>query len=328
MDNLDKKLLNLLQEGLPLTESPFLDLAEGLKIPEEEVLFRIRNLKEERVIREISAIFNTRRLGYESALVGMKIPEELLDNAGETVSRHPGVSHNYSRNHPYNLWFTIAIAPGSSMEETLKKMGEEVKAEDVLLLPSKKLFKIGVKLNMMLSNDPDLSLEEQDNEYDKTGEQTDLSESEVRLIKELQNDFPVEKRPFKEVAAKLSMDEKEVLKMAIAFEEKKIMRRLAAVLFHREAGFTSNMMVAWEVPLEKVKSIGKKMASYKAISHCYERKSYPHWPYTVYTMIHCRSEEECESIINNLSKETGIEKFLALKTDKEYKKVRLKYYTE
>ena len=328
MDSVDRKLLNLLQASLPLEERPFLNLGERLLLSEKEVIERTENLKKEGVIREISAIFDTKKLGYQSALVGMKVKPELLDGAGEIISKHPGVSHNYARKHDYNLWFTIGLPPEVSMEETVNGLKDSAGADDVLLLPAIRIFKIGVRLNMTLTDTPNLSFEKLAKESKEEESETSLSEAEINLIKVLQENFPIEEKPFKSIARRLKMNEKEVISMVRAFKEKKVMRRLSAVLFHRKAGFTSNFMVAWEVPEEKVAEAGKKMAAFHAVSHCYERKTYDRWPYNLYTMIHGRSKTECEVIIGNLSREAGVKKYLVLPSDKEYKKVRLKYFYE
>jgi DNA-binding Lrp family transcriptional regulator len=327
MDSIDKKLLNSLQESIPLTEKPFLRLAEKLGRTEEDILERIRTLKKENLIRQISAIFEAKSLGYESALIGMKIPPELLDKAGAVISKNPGVSHNYARRHPYNLWFTIALPKKASQEQTIREIGKTVKAKDALLLPALRIFKLRVRLNMLQKEEHNLSLEETEGIPEKNSAVA-LSEREIALIKELQEDFPLSKRPFKTLADRVRMDEKEVIAVIKSFKERGIMRRLAAVLHHREAGFLSNIMVAWKVPRGKIEVCGRKMASFKAVSHCYERKAYPRWPYNVYTMLHGRSDKECEAVVKKISAETGIEDYLALKTEKEYKKARPKYFFE
>lgn len=331
MDIIDKKLLNSLQTGLPLTENPFSELAKELGIKAQEVIERTQRLKNQRVIRQISSIFDTKKLGYQTALIGMKIPLEFLDKAGEIISRHPGVSHNYARDHLYNLWFTIALPKKSSMKKTVQRLGERVKAEDILLLPAIRLFKIGLKLNMTLGKNHNISCEpsgreKPDKEANK--EEINFSPSEIQLIRELQNDFPVVERPFATLAERLGMDEKDVIMMTEDFKKRGIMRRLAAVLYHREVGFTSNIMVAWKVPPEKVVEAGQKMASFQAVSHCYQRSVYPHWPYSMYTMIHGRSKEECKEIVRLISREAGVEEYEILTSVKEYKKMRLKYFTD
>jgi len=331
MDILDKKLLNIIQSNFPLVIRPFLNLSKELGVSEEEIIERIKKLKSQKIIRQISAIFDSKKLGYQTALVGMKIKPRFLDQAAEMVSRHPGVSHNYTRNHSYNLWFTMALPPHSSMDRTIKRLGKIVRGEDILLLPAIRLFKIGVRLDMMLNKKPNLLYEELSKEYykdNKDGKRTNFSDLEIRLIREFQEDIPLEKRPFLFIADRLAIDEKEIIKEARNFKKRGIMKRFAAVLNQRKAGFKSNMMVAWKVPSKKIVAIGKEMASFKAVSHCYQRPVFPSWPFSIYTMVHGRSQKECEAIVKLISKKTGIEEYLSLISVKEYKKVRPRYFTD
>src|SRR3989338_8424655 len=118
-DKIDKALLTEIQKHFPGVHRPFLALGEKLDISEQECLERIGRLKTDKVIRQLSAIFDTRSLGYQSTLVAMKIDPDLVDSAAEAVNQHPGVSHNYKRNDPFNLWFTIAVPPTDSLEQVV-----------------------------------------------------------------------------------------------------------------------------------------------------------------------------------------------------------------
>jgi len=111
MSDLEKNLLNEIQLDIPVAERPFQFLGERLGVSEEEVLSAIHRLKKEGVIRQISAIFDTRSLGYESSLIAARIKQEKLDEAAAIISTHPGVTHNYARNHAFNLWYTVAVPP-------------------------------------------------------------------------------------------------------------------------------------------------------------------------------------------------------------------------
>src|SRR5437879_1484102 len=109
LDDLDKRLLNHVQGEFPMAVRPFMALGEALGISETEVIRRVQRLKEAEAIRQVSAIFDTRSLGYQSSLVAMRLAPERLNAAAEIINSHPGVSHNYKRNNAFNLWFTIAL---------------------------------------------------------------------------------------------------------------------------------------------------------------------------------------------------------------------------
>ena len=110
--------------------------------------------------------------------------------------------------------------------------------------------------------------------------------------------------------------------------ERRALRRVAAILFHRRAGFSANGMGVWKVPEERIMEIGPLMASFRGISHCYQRPTYADWPYSVFTMAHGRSKEECDAILDSIAEETGIEERRTLYSSTEFKKIRLLYFTD
>ena len=149
-DEVDQRLLNALQAGIALERRPFLPIAETVGIGEDEVLARMQVLKDAGIIRQVSAIFDTRALGYESTLVAASYPDELLFDAAAVINGHPGVSHNYRRTHNFNMWFTLALEPESrlSLEETLDILARETGATSMRILPTITLYKINVQLDM------------------------------------------------------------------------------------------------------------------------------------------------------------------------------------
>ena len=153
----DAALLGLLQEAVPFTAHPFADLGQRCGLGEEETLACVKRLKAERVIRQISAIFDTRSLGYASSLVAAKVAPEQVDDAAAIISAHPGVSHNYLRNHEFNLWYTIAIPPTSrlGLEQTVDLLHRQSGSLSTRLLPTLKLHKIGVRFDVEGESRPD-----------------------------------------------------------------------------------------------------------------------------------------------------------------------------
>src|SRR5207248_11418549 len=117
LEDFDRELVNAVQWDFPLEPRPFAALSERLGLDEPAVRARVARVKELGVLRQLSAIFDTRALGYGSALVAAKIDPDRVDDAAAVISAHPGVSHNYKRNHAYNLWYTIAVPPGESLDE-------------------------------------------------------------------------------------------------------------------------------------------------------------------------------------------------------------------
>lgn len=320
LDTIDRRLLNLLQGGFPLVPEPFRALGEELGMAEGEVLDRVRRLKEKGVIRNLGAIFDGPSLGYQSALVALKVAPERLDQGAAAVSRHRGVSHNYSRNHPYNLWFTLILPPGQDLRAEADLLGRAAGAEDLLFLPSLKVFKIKATFDMLGDSPrgPQGKKEERP--------PSPLSRKEVDVIRELQRELPLEGHPFLGMAQRLKMEEEGLLSLMADLAARGVLRRYGAVLHHRKAGFEANALGCWVVSPERVEEVGRIMASFGEVTHCYQRATYPHWPYSLFTMIHAPTREGCEAIVGEISRQTGIKDYLLLYSIKEYKKSRVRYF--
>jgi len=322
--------LNLVQNQFPLTTRPYHALGEKLGISGEEVLTRIRALKQSSIIRNLSAIFDTRRLGYQTSLVAVKVAPERLDQAAKVVNKHPGVSHNYARSHAFNLWYTIALPPGHSLEATVERLRELSGGESARPLPTLKLFKIGVKLEMEEGKPPQEETREDGKTIFPDGcapQAVSLTELDIAAICELQTDLLLTERPFAESAKRLKLSEEELIQVAERFKEKGILRRFAAVLYHRNVGFTANGMGVWNVEPSRIKEVGMQASTFPQVSHCYERPTYPDWPYSLFTMVHSRTVEECDRVIQTISEKIGVSDYAVLYSTKEYKKVRIKYFS-
>ena len=330
LDAIDRKLLNLVQTQFPLATRPYHVLGEKLGVSGEEVLSRIRGLKQSSIIRNIAAIFDTRRLGYQTSLVAMKVDPDRLDQAAKVVNKHPGVSHNYARSHAFNLWYTIGLPPGSPLEETVERLRELAGGEVALPLPTLKLFKIGVKLEMDEEKSPEMEKREDGKTIfpdGKAPQAVPLSDFDIAAICELQTDLALTESPFAESAKKLNVTEEELIQLAERFKESGLLRRYAAVLYHRNAGFVANGMGVWKVPPSQIQEVGLKASAFPQVSHCYERPTYPDWPYSLFTMVHSRTVEECDKVTRAISEKIGISDYIVLYSTKEYKKVRIKYFS-
>ena len=332
MDLTDRKLLNMVQGVFPLVDRPYLKLAEELGVSEQDVLDRLAELKRTNVLRQISAIFDTRRLGYKTTLAAMAYDPDKLHQAALHINEHPGVSHNYAREGSYyNLWFTVAVPPDDNLEGTVDKMARETGALTARVMPTIRFFKIGVNFDMVnqkgssFNFNPDGGSEAPAEDWNKA---VPVSEADKRAIRELQEDLPLESQPFAAMAERLGMDTAELFALAAEFEERKIMRRFSAVLHHRRSGFKSNAMIVWKVPPERSQEVGSIMAQHGAVTHCYERPTFPDWPYTHFTMIHATSEQICEDIAVEIGEATGITERMLLYSTREYKKTRVRYFVE
>jgi len=329
MDDLDKQLLNRLQWDFPMVPRPFHGLGQAVGTTESDILGRIARLKADRVVRQISAIFDTRSLGYKSSLVAMKVRPDRVDEAAGVLNEHPGVSHNYKRNHDFNLWFTVAVPPSTSLEQTVETLHRLVGAQSTRILQTLRLLKIGVKLDMTGKEDITAQSEDGYGDGQRPAEgPAGIGSEEIAYIRELQKDLPIQPEAFAPWAAALGVTPEALLQRAARFQEQGYMRRFAAVLHHREAGFRANAMGVWKVPPDRVHDLGPKFASFNAVSHCYQRPVYPDWPYNVFTMIHGRTSADCEKVIQAIASATGVTEYAVLYSTKEYKKTRVPYFTE
>jgi siroheme decarboxylase len=328
MDSTDKEILNRIQREVPLEREPFEAVGRELGIAGDEVIRRIESLKRGRVIRQISAIFDTRVLGYESSLVAARIPAHRLGEGAKAINSHPGVSHNYERNNEFNLWYTIAVPPDSrlGLESTVEVLHHISSAEKTRILPTLKLFKIGVTLDMYAGATAKKEAP-QYGESDRESADRNISEDDKAAIRALQEDVPLTPRPFDLWGRQVGLSYGELLERAYDLRDRKIMRRFSAVLYHRKAGFRANAMGVWRVPDERIDEVGNAFAHYQSVSHCYQRPTYEDWPYSVFSMVHGRSVEECENVLKAMSEETGLTDYTSLYSTREYKKTRVRYFT-
>src|ERR671912_170323 len=290
MDLLDRNILNEIQWCFPLKERPSLEIALHHNISENEVMKRIHNLKQLGLIRQINAIFDTRRLGYKSALIA------------------------------------FAVNPEKDMKEILDKMSSLDGVIKYRLLPTLKMYKIGVKLDMVNNDSPNPKPTETIKELNP--EKSKLTDLDKEFIRELQKDIEIIPEPFKKSAEKLGLTQQELFKKSKEFEENGIMRRFAAILRHRDAGFTANGMIVWKVPEEVINKVGYKLAEFPQVSHCYRRPTYPDWKFNIFSMIHARSIEAAEKIAKEISCIIKIYDYKILFSSREFKKERVKYFEE
>ena len=328
LDDLDRKLLNLMQGSFPIAPRPYQQVAELGGVSETEVMGRVARLLDKRIIRQVTPIFDTRALGYSSMLVAAKVDPENPHRAAHVINEHPGVSHNYLRNHELNIWFTIATEPDSELglEGTLEVLARESGAESVRQLPTLKLFKIRMDLEMEGDTRALSSAAEVKEPIELEAQPYD--ELDIAVIRALQGDMPVVEEPYAPAAAVLGLPRERLLDHLAGMQERGILRRVAAILYHRRSGFSANGMGVWEVPEEQIFDIGRRMASVRGISHCYQRPTYEDWPYSVFTMAHGRSKAECDAVLDAIAEQTGIHARATLYSSTEFKKIRLLYFTE
>lgn len=329
LDDHDRRLMNLLQSQFPLIPEPFAQIASEAELTEEDVLERTRRLLDERIIREFTPIFDTRALGYESMLVAAKVDPDNPHRAAKVINAHPGVSHNYLRDHEFNLWFTIATPPDSQLglDGTISVLQDLTGAESIRQLPTLTLFKINMNLEMEKGTDA-LAATAGEAVKPRELEPIPYDETDIAVIRATQGQMEPVSRPFDLPAERAGMGLEEFLAHLEGMQERGLLRRVAAILFHRRAGFSANGMGVWKVPEDQVVEVGTQMAAVRGISHCYQRPTYEDWPYSVFTMAHGRSKEECDAILDSIADQHGLQgdDRAVLYSSTEFKKIRLQYF--
>lgn len=325
-DDMDARILDLIQREFPLVGRPFDVMAARLGVTSVEVMERIARLKSERVIRQISAIFDSAALGYSGALAAFRVRPELVDQVAEKAALHKGVSHCYSRDADFNLWFTITLAPKQNPTHEVEALSRVEGVEAHVVLPALRVFKIGVFFDVGGGDDGLKHTEERKREASSGEDRPSLTEDDIKAVRALQKDLPIVDRPFSELAAGVGMSEDELLSRAARLLETRAMRRYAAVLRHQHAGYRSNAMVCWRAEAQEIERVGDIFASHPSVSHCYERAVCPDWPYPLYTMVHSRDDDELKRTIAELAESSGLSDFRVLRSVKEYKKSRVIYF--
>jgi len=319
-----KEILLRIQKNFPLVAKPFKEIAKELNTNENEIIKIIQKQKDEKIIRQTSAIFDTKSLGYKSSLVAFEINEDKIDSAVKIINSHPGVSHNYERNHKFNIWFTMACSPTSKLklEKTIKILAKLTNANDYIILPTLKLFKISVKLDTTGKEN------KKEKVIKKEKIKIDMSPLHMDVVKLLQNDIEIKSEPFEDIISKLNISYEKFFNIVDELQKSGIMRRFASILNHRKAGFNANAMVVWDIDEENGEKIGKTAASFSAVSHCYLRPKYPNWKYNLFTMIHGKTKDETNRVIKDIENEIESKSHMPLYSSREFKKVRLQYFTE
>lgn len=155
-----------------------------------------------------------------------------------------------------------------------------------------------------------------------------LEELDKKIIAALQEDLPLEPRPYLALADRLGVTETEVLDRLQRYRQTGVIRKMGAVLRHREVGFVANALCAWQVPDDQLAKDGGVLASFPFVTHCYARKTYPEWPYNLYAMLHAQSRSECRQYAAQLAERIGSDKYVMLFSTREWKKSTIRYFRE
>ncbi len=334
MSNKNEELLLLLQQGLPLVESPFQDIADIVGLSESEVLQRINKWFTDGTARRLGAIFDSRKMGFTSLLCSAQIPPEELDSITNKMNEDKAITHGYLRGWsdslPQNLagaprgvqfpnyWFTY-MGEEQTFESSINKLSEMIFPVKIEQLPAIKRFKIDVIFDSR--KDKGALFDSKKHEVkDNTVTTPQFSSIERQIISLIQGNIDIMPQPFTAIAKKVGVSTGELLSILQNWKRVGIIRRISIILRHHSLGFTANGMCLWNVNDDEIEEIGQKLASCREITHCYQRSSFDGFDYNLYAMIHGTSWKETYKLFENIQNEVGLSNGKLLCSLKEYKK--------
>ncbi len=301
MKVLEQVLLNNYQRDFSLSSTPFTDIAKNNNTETVTILSTINKLIKAGFVSRVGPVFRPNTIGV-STLAAMMVPEQQLETVADLVNQYTEVNHNYERGHDYNLWF-VATAPNKQHLEAALLDIEARSGIDIMRLPMVKEYHIDLGFNMQMSEkNPSIVPIKHKSSPQIVKHSTQPNDAtQQQLIAEIQSGLPIVERPYAEIAKKLSIEEKEVIRRIEAMLTTGVIRRMGVVVRHRELGYRANAMLVWDIADEKVNELGLLLSKEDCITLCYQRPRHlPHWPYNLFTMIHGKSEAVVELCIKEL----------------------------
>ncbi len=314
MDDLDRRLLTLIQKGIPLKPRPFEILAHRTGTDHAEVLLRLYRFKKNGLIQSIRTVFDNQKLGYQSVLAALQVTDAEREEAIRLICAEPLVTHLSLHRHDLNLWFIQHASLGKSLQRGLVDLKQKTNASRALQFPLLRIYKNQIADEEMI-------------EFGGCAETeiNSLTEDEAACIWALQQDFPLTDDPFQKWADQLGWTETKFVSLMQSLSERGILKRISA-----EANLkplTDNparMMVVWQVPGEKADAIGEQVAAWQDVRHCCRRIANVGFPYSIFALIHTSQISECARIIKEIQIQIGPWPHLILVREKELKKSKLR----
>lgn len=312
----EKQILTQLQRGIEITSLPF---------QTSEMLEVLNKAQADGLVRRFGGVFDARRLGYKSILCALDVPKEQIKEKAVIIAAHSGVTHCYERvpvgdGHYPNLWFTLAALHDEFDAEITSLNSSLASCHSPLLqLPALRRFKIDVVFD--LTGNESMA---RTSVVPESGT-PDFSEDEKKLVRAMDQKIPMVERPFKAVAEQIGQSEEFVLQTLRAWKELGMLRRIGAILYHREAGFTANAMCVWPVDGD-IAAAGHCVAARSEVTHCYQRPRLDAFPFDLYAMIHAADREKIRDLFKGISSACGLSGGELFVSGREFKKTSMQYF--
>ena len=318
-----KRILEELQRGLPFCKRPFEALADEVGCEESDVLAFLDECREQGLVRRFGAVFDTRRLGYRSALCAAAIPPSELDAAAARLTPLAGVTHCYerveheapsARHQSPNLWFTLSY-PTDIFAAMADEVSARLKPYEVHVLPATRRYKVDVVFGAA-TRAREESVED---------DMPPVSSSDRAIIRALQGDTETRPDYFAAIAERLGMNEWNLLSTLELWRRRGRLKRIGLLLAHRNAGWTANGMCCWRIEGDTTEA-GRALAACDEVTHCYERPEAPGFPFNLFAMIHARSADEASAAFARIEAACGLSSGTMLISTREYKKTSMTFF--
>jgi DNA-binding Lrp family transcriptional regulator len=304
MDALERRLLNAFQRDFPLCEEPYASIAAALNTTEAWVLSTLRRFAQEGIVSRVGVIFRPGSVGA-SALAAMAVPPSRLADVARNVSAHPGVNHNYEREHRFNLWF-VANAPDQDGLRALLARIEREAVLPVIAMPLVREYYIDLGFDLDGRRRKSVAAV-----TDASGAALRLDGPERQLVAALQEGLPLIARPFAAIATQCGFagteGERRVLRQVDEWLRGGIIKRVGVIVRHRPLGYVANVMAVWDVPDATVDTVAVALAREPAVTLCYRRaRALPAWPYNLFCMMHGRERRQVDASLDDACARTGL----------------------
>jgi len=322
MDALDRRLIDLVQQEIPLVPRPFAEFANRLGIQEQECLSRLRAQMDAGVFRRIGASFDVRRFGGTSVLAALAVASEHIPVAVRRINRYAEVTHNYQRDCPaLPLWFTVTSLHPQRVRAILDEIAAMPEARGLAELPALRVFKTRVFFPLAETAPQNPGSPTPGDPTSPPPPLPPPGPHNLALIGALQEDFPVTAQPFAEIAMRAGLpDERSVLRRLRRWRAAGALRRICGFVQRRRFGYRANALLAWEMDEDEINRVGHRIAASPVVSHCYERRPHPLFACRLYAMAHARNASDLDAEIHRLTSTLGLDRPRVLRTVREWKR--------
>ncbi len=302
--SLKNDFINHFQGGFPITERPFVDVAERLGCEEQTIINLLQDLLADGSLTRFGPLFDSAQLGGGLTLAALQVPAQRFEEITQLVNSFPQVAHNYQRDHRLNMWFVVATEHADQIDSVIEEI-EQRSGLKVYNCPKRKEFYIGLKLH--IEQDGHIRTVAMDPSWmrDPVTPIHKPDELDRQLILHTQQGLPLLEQPYDHLAQQLGISTQQVMQRLQGMIETGVIRRIGAVPNHYRLGLSANGMTVWDVAGDEADALGRLFGTLDFVSHCYLRPRHrPDWPYNLFAMVHGNTRESVLEKVREMEKMT------------------------